>query len=50
MMRCWRSSGWRALLLVCVMFGAAFTYLVVMGGNPASALTPPGARVVAAPQ
>jgi uncharacterized membrane protein YphA (DoxX/SURF4 family) len=32
------TSAWGALLLACVMAGAVFTHLVVIGGNPAPAL------------
>lgn len=33
-----RTSIFGALLLVCVMIGAVFTHLAVIGGNPAPAL------------
>lgn len=29
-----RTAGWGALLLACVMMGALFTHLAVIGGNP----------------
>ena len=33
-----RAAAWGALLLVCVMVGALFTHLMVIGGNPLPAL------------
>ncbi len=33
-----RTSIWGALLLACVMVGALFTHLVLIGGNPLPAL------------